>query len=50
MDITSIRISKEVLKELRKHEIHERETNEQIIKRLMDLNQTQTKEEETKNP
>ena len=39
MDITTIRIQKEVLKELRKHEIHPRETNEDIIKRLMEKNE-----------
>jgi|TARA_R100000789_G_scaffold84734_2_gene80435 predicted CopG family antitoxin len=37
MNITTIRIQKEVLKELRKHELHPRETNEDIIKRLIKL-------------
>ena len=35
MDITTIRIHKEILKSLRKHELHPRETNEDIIKRLI---------------
>jgi len=35
MDITTIRISKKVKKELRKLEVHPRETDEQIIIRLI---------------
>ncbi len=35
MDITSIRISKKLKKELRELEVHPRETDEQIITRLI---------------
>ncbi len=35
MDITTIRISKKLKKELRKLEVHPRETDEQIIIRLI---------------
>jgi len=35
MDITTIRISKKLKKELRKLEVHPRETDEQIIVRLI---------------
>ncbi len=44
MDITTLRIQKEIKKELRKFEIHPRETDEDIIKRLME----KQKEEENK--
>lgn len=36
MDITTIRIQKKLLKELRRLELHSRETNEQIIQRLLE--------------
>jgi len=35
MNITTIRIEKEILKALRKHEVHPRETNQQIIERIL---------------
>lgn len=35
-EYTTIRISKEVKKKLRKLELHTRETDEQIIERLLD--------------
>ncbi len=35
MDITTIRISKKLKKELRELEVHPRETDEQIIARLI---------------
>jgi len=36
MDSTTIRIHKRLKRELRKLEVHPRETNEQIIRRLID--------------
>jgi len=35
MDITTIRVKKEIKKRLRKFEIHKRETDEDILLRLM---------------
>ena len=35
MDITTIRVSKKLKKELRKLEVHSRETNEQILTRII---------------
>jgi len=36
MDITTIRITKKLKQQLRTYEVHPRETDEQIIKRILD--------------
>ena len=43
MDITTIRLNKNTKKELRKFEIHPRETDEDIIKRLIKEYEKRTK-------
>ena len=48
MDITTLRISKKLKKELRKLEVHPRETNEQIISRLI-KNFKEVKNDKRKN-
>lgn len=35
MDITTIRLAKKLKERLRKHEVHPRETDEQIIERIL---------------
>lgn len=41
MDITTIRIKKTMKKRLRQFEVHSRETDEQIIERLMNEKEEQ---------
>jgi len=36
MDITTIRITKKLKQQIRTYEVHPRETDEQIIKRILD--------------
>jgi len=48
MDITTLRVSKRLRKRLRKHEIHPRETYEQIIERLISDFEAHKKKEKKK--